>query len=104
MRYIKQDVIVDAFRIVSVGPHKVKHTASVNLNVKQGDLTHCVGGVATTECTLENGDVVELHAGNTGFSLPQVGDYYLVSGSYMAKAIFEGLYTREFYGDVPEVA
>lgn len=98
MRYIKKDVIVDAFRIVNVGPHKISHAISANLNKAGGDLTHSVGGTATWDCTLENGDVVALHTGNTEFAHPQVGDYYLANGQFMQKKVFEDAYEKEFYG------
>ena len=98
MRYIRKDVIVDAFQIVSVGPHAIAIAASLGINAQGGDLTHSVGGSATWECTLENGDKVNLHTGRTGFVPPMVGDYYTADGSFMQKKSFEANYAKEYYG------
>lgn len=83
MRYIKKDVIVDAFRITSVGPETVAG----------------ISQPALSRCTLENGDTVDLHAAHTGFALPQVGDYYVPAAeSWVARTAFEAQYSAEMYG------
>jgi hypothetical protein len=82
MRYIKKDVIVDAFKIVSVGPEKVA----------------AIGQPALVQCELENGNTVSMHKGHTNWGTPVVGDYFLADGTYASKKAFEDTYAKEYYG------